>query len=369
MKAAGAGKSYFFPMRYQPRKIIVDPGAEKTPAARRVLSRCPEAAWVRERVLSVSPLERESTLYLMDNPGAYFKPCPQTPEYACCGYRILNFSTGCPIHCTYCILNGYLHSRAMTFFCDHGRMFAELDQALRARGPFRRVGSGEFTDSLVLDHLTDFSVDAIPFFLGKKNVLYEMKTKTDNIENLLKFDGMRKVLVSWSVNPPLIIDREEKGSATLAKRLDAAQRCMKNNYLVGFHFDPIIRHGGWEENYARLVDEIYRRIDPERIAWISLGCFRFVPELKKVIQEIYPGTKIIYEEFVRGKDGKMRYFRPLREAVYSLIVDRIKKYHRNPPVYFCMETPLVWERVLGREAFDSARLAGLLDKVRKKFQL
>lgn len=356
-------------MRYFPRKIILDPAVEGRPSASRVLERCPGVPVIRETVASVSPLEREPTLYLMDNPGAWFKPCPQTPEYACCGYQILNYSTGCPIQCTYCIMNGYLHSRAMCFFCDHDRMLPELDKALKEAGRFLRIGSGEFTDSLVLDHLTDFSSEIIPFFLKKKNALFEIKTKTDNIDNLLKFAPEGRVMASWSVNPPALVEQEEKGSATLEQRLAAAEKCMKAGYLIGFHFDPILRHEGWEAHYAAVVDEIYRRIDPARIAWISLGCFRFVPELKNVIRSLYPGTKIIYEEFVRGRDGKMRYFRPLREAMYDHIIGRIRRYHRNPPVYFCMETPRVWERVLGVKACDTLCLTARLDRARERFGL
>ena len=341
----------------------------QTPVAQRVLAQCPEASVVRQPVLSVSPDEKEPTLYLMENPGVFFKPCPATPEYVCCNYRILNFGTGCPIQCTYCILNGYLHSRALTHFCDHDRLFVELDKALNAEKGFVRIGSGEFTDSLVIDHLTDFSREIIPFFLKRKDVLFEIKTKTDNVENLLQFNGKRKILVSWSVNPQSIIDQEEKGSASLTERLAAAKKCMESGYLIGFHFDPILRHEGWEEGYTRVVKAIYQYVDPEVIAWISLGGFRFVPELKEVIQRHYPTSRITQEEFVRGRDGKMRYFRPLREEMYRHIISEIRKYHPTAPLYFCMESPQVWERMMGRTHFCSDSLAGLLNETRKRFCL
>ena len=118
-----------------------------------------------------------------------------------------------------------------------------------------------------------------------------------------------------------------------------------------------------------MVDLIYRYIDPANIAWISLGCFRFVPGLKEVIQARYPHTKIIYEEFVQGRDGKMRYFRPVREKIYSVILEKIRKYHKDPPVYFCMETALMWERVLGKKYFDSCGLCGILDRTKEKYHL
>lgn len=353
-------------MHYLPKKIIIEEAVRSTPVVERVLSRVPGALVEYQDTLIQIPGEKETTLYLSRNPGRYFKPCPQTPIYVCCNYQILNFSTGCPIQCTYCILNGYFETRSMRFFCDHDRMFAELDAAFKSKTGFTRIGSGEFTDSLVLDHLTDFSLSAIPFFLERSNVLFEIKTKTNNISNLLKFDAKRKVVVSWSMNPETVQSLEERGSASLTERLEAAAQCQKQGYMIGFHFDPILRHPGWDKNYQHVVDRIFEKIQPESIAWISLGCFRFTPGLKEVIQSRYPGTRIIYEEFVQGKDGKMRYFRPLREEMYSVILDRIKKYHRNPPVYFCMETSGMWERILGRKKFSSDGLCALLDESRFK---
>jgi len=353
-------------MTYRPSRVAVAPDLTDSPFVRRILERCQGADIVTEIPPSGNS---ETTLLLVRNPGPYFKPCPATPEYVCCGYRILNFATGCPLHCTYCILNAYFNDRMLRVFVDIDRMHCELDNALRNRRGFLRLGSGEFTDSLALDPLTGFSLDILPRLIKEKGLLFEFKTKTDNIGNLLRFRPDRRVMVSWSVNTPAMIEREEKGSATLAERLSAAAQCANNGYLVGFHFDPILRHDGWEEGYAAVVDAIYSKIEPDAIAWISLGCFRFLPSLKSVIQERYPKTPIIYEEFVQGRDGKMRYFRPVRERIYSLIYERMKKYDPKPPVYLCMETPRVWEAVFREKKFASETLCARLDKVRDKYTL
>ncbi len=355
--------------QYFPKKIIVEKNLQDNHVVLRVLSRVPQAQVVFQDNVIQDPKEKESTLYLTINPGRYFKPCPKTPIYVCCDYQILNFSTGCPIQCTYCILNGYFETRSMRFFCDHEKMLSEVDASLQARKTFTRIGSGEFTDSLILDHLTDFTCSTVPFFLSKRNVLFEIKTKTSNIDNLLNFKPKKRIVVSWSVNPENIQDTEEKNSATLEERIEAARKCQEQGYLIGFHFDPIIKHTGWEENYCKVVDLIYQNINPDNIAWISLGCFRFVPLLKDVIQLRYPGTRIIYEEFVLGRDGKMRYFRPIREIIYPVIVERIRTYHKNPPVYFCMETPVMWERIMGKKTFSSDSLCALLDEVKSRFKL
>jgi hypothetical protein len=71
-------------------------------------------------------------------------------------------------------------------------------------------------------------------------------------------------------------------------RLKSAARCLERGYLVGFHFDPVILHPGWEEKYRAVVRAIYASLDPERIMWISIGGFRYPKFLKPIIRDRFP---------------------------------------------------------------------------------
>jgi hypothetical protein len=110
---------------------------------------------------------------------------------------------------------------------------------LRAR-PERsfRIGTGELADSLALDPLTGLSRHLVPFFAARANATLELKTKTDNVGELLDLDPRGRVVVSWSVNAPAIVAAEEHGTASLAERLSAARRVQEAGYRLGFHFDP-----------------------------------------------------------------------------------------------------------------------------------
>ena len=86
------------------------------------------------------------------------KPCPGTREYICCGYRILNTATNCPIDCTYCILQAYFNQPYLRLFANLEDIFTQLGIYAREReGEIIRLGTGEFTDSLVFDPITRFS--------------------------------------------------------------------------------------------------------------------------------------------------------------------------------------------------------------------
>ena len=138
----------------------------------------------------------------------------------------------------------------------------------------------------------------------------------------------------------------------------------KMGLLGRFHFDPIIYYPGWEEDYKKTIDWLFKYIQPEGIAWISLGSFRFMPRLKHIIKRRFPQSDIIYGEFIPAIDGKRRYFKPIRIHVYRKILSWIREYAPNVVVYLCMELPDVWERVFGFIP-DKGKLKEMLDNVFK----
>jgi spore photoproduct lyase len=212
-----------------------------------------------------------------------------------------------------------------------------------------RIGTGELGDSLVLDHLTDRSIEMLDYFKEKKNVLFELKTKTTNISNILETPPSENIVIAWSLNSEKIAQEEEKGAPSISERLEAAFSVVKRGYRVAFHFDPIILYPGWDEDYAQVVDQMLTKIETQKIAWISLGSLRFPPPLKEVISKRFPQSRILYEELIRGKDGKFRYFKPLRVQLYENFVKFLTKKGREIPLYFCMESEEVWKKVLKKE--------------------
>jgi spore photoproduct lyase len=72
-----------------------------------------------------------------------------------------------------------------------------------------------------------------------------------------------------------------------------------------------------------------------------------MPGLKQVVTERYPASTLFCREFIRGLDGKMRYFKPIRIDMYCAMIDWIRHFSRDVSVYLCMESSEVWEKSLG----------------------
>ncbi|MFQ5671924.1 MAG: radical SAM protein [Nitrospinales bacterium] len=362
-------------MNFKPEIIYIEPDAEDYTLTREVLRRFPDVpvfAGAEPRAV-VEEIRRNSAdvfgtakkrLLLSRFKGSFLKKCPGiSPGMVCCNYYIVNLMTNCIYDCSYCVLQDFLENNPLlTAFVNVEDILAELD-AVFAANPERafRVGTGEAADSLALDDVIPHSNLLVPFFNQRENAVLELKTKSACVDNLLKQDDPGNVIVSWSINPQEVVEQEEKLTASLDERLQAARRCRDKGYRIGFHFDPVILFPGWEQAYRTLVDQLFQTVQPAQIEWISLGSFRFRPNLKRIMQDRHPDTRLLNGEHVVCEDGKFRYLRPLRNRAYAAIREYLKKYSVDLPVYFCMETKEIWQDATGKLPRSDKKLDAFFD--------
>ncbi len=352
--------------------IHVEPDCIDHPVTRRILERAENVpVKVVSGTLSVHDLgfypkslaEGKRHLLLTRNRGKFFKPCPGTREYICCDYQVLNIGMNCPMDCVYCIMQAYLNNPYLSFFVNIEDLLAELTEAFNQdSNHFRRIGTGEFTDSLALDHFTGLSRVLVEFVRDKNSALLELKTKTAVVENLEGLDHGGRTIVAWSLNSPAIAAKEEIRTASLEQRLAAAAKCASWGYKLAFHFDPIIYHPGWQQGYTEIIDRLFAAVPKEKIVWISMGCLRFLPALKKIAGQRFPNSRLFYEEFIEGLDGKSRYFRTLRVEMYRHLYHRLM-YQADPKtcIYLCMENNEIWQEVFGYVPEERGGLSKMLD--------
>jgi spore photoproduct lyase len=349
------------------QRVVVEKealGFKRTSAWLQALSHVPVE--IRPADSQGNDLEDEmgkGVLHVVRFKGAFLKPCPGTKAYICCGYQILNIGTNCPMDCSYCILQAYVNQPNLRVFAN---LDEEIDQVVDQidQHPDRtfRIGTGEFTDSLALEPLLGWSDLLLSKLCSKKNVVLELKTKTTHVEGLINGPVRDRVVISWSLNSPRMVSREERGASALRKRIETAGRCQAEGFTVGFHFDPLVAHADWREEYLRTVELLDRYVDPKKIIWISLGSFRFMPNLKEVIRRRHPTSELLNGEFVPGLDGKMRYFKPIRIELYAFMREHLDRWHPNLGLYLCMESNEVWKRALGWSPGDSEGLSNYLDR-------
>ena len=358
---------------YQPTEILIERGEEEAPVVQRALAKLPELPvrivekdWEQKeaRPTGKDPFGAgKRRLFFTRQRARFLEHCPAgTPGLVCCNYLVVSLISNCPMDCSYCFLQEYLaNNPILKVFTNSDDLLEEVAQVVD-RQPWRqfRIGTGELSDSLALDTLVGFSADLVPFFAARKNVLLELKTKSDCIDNLLRLESHGRVVVSWSLTPPAIADTEEHGTASFVERLRAAQRVQQAGYKIGFHFDPLIEYPNWETDYRQALEQVLTTVDPRGVAWVSFGSLRITPPLRKVIRQRFPQTRLLSGEQVLCDDGKWRTFQALRVKMYRSLITQLNSLAPMVPVYMCMETAPVWQKVFGRSPGCDKDVARLL---------
>jgi spore photoproduct lyase len=361
--------------RWRPEVLLLERGCEETAVARRARAALPDvpieliedARTERQR----PPAEAGSDpfgagkrrLLLYRERGRFLAACQAgTPGLVCCNYLTLNLVSNCPYDCSYCFLQEYLaNNPTLKAVTNVETALAEVAAVCDVHPERRfRIGTGEIADSLALEPLLGHARDLVAFAAARPNVVLELKTKSDCVEELLALDPSERVVVSWSLTPPAIADREESGTAPFAARLAAAAKCQAAGYRVGFHFDPLVDYEGCEEDYRAVVSAVARSVDLARVAWLSLGSLRATPRLRGIVRERHPHARVLLAEQVPSRDGKWRVFQPRRVALYRRVAGWLREAAPDAAVYLCMEPPEVWERVFGGVAPDARDLGRML---------
>lgn len=330
---------------FSPKQIYIEAAVSDTPLAARARQLFPNARVEilekKQLVGSANFSRRTETLLIHKEQYDFVKPCPCSQGSAGCGYNLINLGFGCRFECEYCFLQQYQNLHAILLPANVQDFLEKIDGVAWRKGPFDRprIGSGEFTDSLVFDGLTQYSHDIVPFFRARPQLQFEFKTKSTCIDGLLREGGAENVVVSWSVNAPQFIGQVEHFTPDLTARLQAAAQVARAGYRLGFHFDPVVPFDGWKEAYAQAAQQIAASVPLEKVAWISVGLLRFSRELKKAVENRFPENTILDGEFLLDFDGKMRYPQALRAEVYGYFVPLLRKLFPHTYVYICMEDP------------------------------
>ncbi|MGI6395068.1 MAG: radical SAM protein [bacterium] len=348
-------------MRPKIEKVVVDPNfrnatlpleiSKRLGIAPEFMSKSELVEFVKENPGEDIFKTAKKILFFTENKGKFLKKCPGSRGVVCCDYYTINSVTGCPYDCSYCILQHYIENNPfITIFLNREKAIDEIEEFLLKQS-WLRVGTGELADSLALDHLLDES----GFFLSeieKRNltdkVQFEFKTKSAEVDRLIEvFKKHKKVntVAGFSVNIPKFQEKEEPGTESIEKRIEAAQKVIKAGIKVAIHFDPIVMVEHYFHHYLETINSIFSALDCSQVVWISMGGFRHTLTLTETIQKRFPESVLFAGEmFPSEKDNKLRYLSSVRRNYYKAFIQEISNYFNGePPLYICMEKSFIWQ--------------------------
>ncbi len=255
-------------------------------------------------------LQKENpALILAKKHGQFFHPTP--PTYGIGTLKNFYFShlLNCPFDCRYCFLQAMYRSAHYVLFVNYEDFQKELSHLFEATLEPMTVFTGYDGDSLALEPITGFAQSFYPFFAKYPEVTFELRTKSTQVDSLLKLGPISNVVVAFSLNPELVVEAFEKKTPSLAARLSSIEKLQKAGFQVGLRFDPMIYFHDAIESYKTFFEHVFEKIDLSRLHSVTMGSYRLPREFQKKMEGLLPLDPLthsqqdqpLFMEFCKGQ--------------------------------------------------------------------
>lgn len=243
----------------------------------------------------------------------------------------------CVFDCSYCYLKWAFKNENIVLFLNYEDIKNEISEKifyLQKKFPETThwFYSWDYSDIVWINNLSWFTEEFIPFFEKfPKNIMMEIRTKSANIKPFLDLWFVPKnTEISFSLNPQILIEKYEKGTASLEKRVEAINILLEKWYKVWLRFLPILPVKNWKEIYSEFVEYIEKNIDMSKIYSSFASWLLYTKKDYNKILQKYPDLDILYMLELENSDF-YRESKVFRNEVYSMF----KKLDKN--CIFCLE--------------------------------
>ena len=217
------------------------------------------------------------------------------------------------------------------------------------------INISEYSDVLGLDHITNTLDELMQLVHKDPEFRIRFRTKAANIQNLLNYDGKNQVKITFGLNTEFVINKYEKGTASLSERIAAINALMqRGGYEIDLAIEPIIKYKGYEDDYRALIKKIKKEIDLSKVTKIKVGTVRYKTRLKNFITRTHPNSDLITrnQQLCEPEPGdkRWRYSKEERRKIYQVIQDELKSVP-SVKVGLGSENPELWDE-LGLDKTD-----------------
>jgi spore photoproduct lyase len=276
--------------------------------------------------------------------------CPVASEKTrCCNLLTLDAVESCGFDCSYCSIQSFYNQNQVIFDKNFKNKLKNIKLDPNKR---YHIGTGQSSDSLMWGNKEGILEALFEFASLHKNVILELKTKSNNIKYLLKNEVPKNIIVTWSLNTPTIINNEEHLSAKLDERINSAKKLANKGIKVGFHFHPIVHYENYLEEYKQIFKRLQDEISYDKIVMISFGTLTYIKSVLKQIRERNFKSKI-YQMPLIEVEGKYSYPENIKIEMFKTAYESFKHWHDKVFFYLCMEPHLYWKKCFGYEYKDN----------------
>lgn len=263
-------------------------------------------------------------------------------DVVCPHFLELCWSWGCPYDCKWCYLKGtyryFLNGKTgcvLPHFKDRKRIKRVCQTFINSNSPPEILNSGELSDSLMGEALKEpWSVFIQEIFRGTKHKVLHL-TKGTYVRNFLRNDWQKNAILSWTINEPSVSKKWEVLAPDPIQRLQACKKVSEAGYEARLRIDPIVPVKEYQVKYRQLIDEIFRRLWPERI---TLGTLRGLRSTLGRTRN-HSWKNYLQESSNWGKKPAFE----VRYEMYRNLIKYLKNEYDFVRVGICKETLGLWK--------------------------
>lgn len=199
----------------------------------------------------------------------------------------------CLYDCRYCFLQGMLQSANYLLFVNYEDFQQQIRRLSQAHpGQAMHFFSGYDCDSLAMEPVTGFAEAFLPLFEQLPNAWLELRTKSTQVRGLLAREVVPRCIVAFSFTPEEVAEAVEAKTPAVPRRIAAMEKLQAQGWQIGLRFDPLIYQPDYFQQYQRLLEQIFTRLDLALLHSVSLGVFRLPEKFFKKMQQLYPDEKL-----------------------------------------------------------------------------
>ncbi|MGD9518060.1 MAG: spore photoproduct lyase family protein [Armatimonadota bacterium] len=178
---------------------------------------------------------------------------------------------------------------------------------------------------------------------GRYGYFHSTSSNVDWIADLQHRDRLIGV---WSTTCEAVARDLEQGAGSALDRIEAARKCQAMGVPVRFKFKPTIPVRNWREEYAAIIEQMFRLTQPESVGfcvimWMTLDTLASKIDLDLLDQAYVQAARDTAEEM---KDSACGPFPPhVRREIYSFLIQQVRRWDKEVPLYISTETREMWD--------------------------
>lgn len=173
-------------------------------------------------------------------------------------------------------------------------------------------------------------------------------TKSANVDFIKNLEYKNHLIGVWSITSEKVSKEIEPGSATALERIEAAQKLQEIGIPIRYKFKPIIPIKGWREEYASIIEQMFKYTKPEVVGfcvlmWMNMELFKKIFDPVIFDSAYVTAMEESSEQMKNAKTGPFPH--NVRAEIYKFFIEQVRRWDKSVPLFISTESREMWDEL------------------------